>query len=36
MINENKNLNVKNVIFVLLEKIKKMIILDEQKFSKIV
>ena len=33
MINENKNLSVKNVIFVLLEEIERMIILDENKFS---
>lgn len=33
MTNENKNLSVKNVIFVLLEEIEKMIILDEKKFS---
>ena len=35
MINGNKNLSVKNVIFVSLEKIEKMIILDEQKFLEI-
>ncbi len=35
MINESKNISAKNVIFVLLEKIEKMIILDEKKFSKI-
>jgi hypothetical protein len=32
MINESKNLNVKNVIFVLLEKIEKMTKLDEKVF----
>jgi hypothetical protein len=32
MINENKNLSVKNVIFVSLEKIEKVIKLDEQDF----
>ncbi len=32
MINENKNLSVKNVIFVSLKKIGKMIKLDEQDF----
>jgi|SaaInlStandDraft_6_1057023.scaffolds.fasta_scaffold290214_1 hypothetical protein len=32
MINESKNLSVKNVIFVLLEKIEKMIKLDEKIF----
>ena len=32
MIIENKNLSVKNVIFVLLEKIEKVIKLDEQDF----
>ena len=32
MINENKNLSVKSVIFVLLKKIEKMIKLDELNF----
>jgi hypothetical protein len=35
MINESKNISVKIVIFVLLEKIEKMIILGEKKFLEI-
>jgi hypothetical protein len=35
MINESKNSSVKNAIIVLLEKIEKMIILDEIKFLEI-
>ena len=35
MINESKSLSVKNVLFVLLGKIEKMIILGERKFLEI-